>query len=158
MLPAKSRPSRLDASYNGCPVIVNARLGKKKRKQTMIKRFFFQSAVAVLLFTCLAGAASNQHDQRVGGPCHYKSYPGQATILPITGIPEGNAGQVDRFEVKFSFLPQEAIQENFARVNGKIFNLDGNNFQSPDSDFLTAHRLHVGRVLEGNLQVIISGT
>jgi len=126
----------------------------------MSKRFFFQSAIAVLLFTCFAGActASNQHDQRAGGPCRYKSYPGQATILSIAGIPERKSGQVNRFEVKFSFIPQETIPESFARVDGMIFNLYGNNFQSPDSDFLAANGLHAGRVLEGNLQVIVSGT
>jgi hypothetical protein len=94
----------------------------------------------------------------VGGPCKYKSYPGYATILSITSSSARDQDKVGRFEVKFSFAPKNEITETFARVEGKTFHLYGNNFQYPDREFLTSNNIRVGKVLEGSLQAIISGT
>ena len=112
-------------------------------------------------FLC-AALAWAQPDEKarplVGGPCRYKSYPGYATILSITGIDAADRDKVRRFEVKFSFSPQSKITEPFAQVEGKTFHLHGNNFQYPDREFLAANDIQVGRVLEGRLQTIVSGT
>ena len=60
--------------------------------------------------------------------------------------------------VKFSFKPEEKIEENFARVEGKSFDLYGNNWQYPDSEFLKVNNIQVGKVLNGSLRAIASGT
>jgi hypothetical protein len=127
----------------------------------MINRFFVKSNVLLImvlfifasLYAC-AGAQDHKTDRRAGGPCQYKSYPGQATILSITE----SADQARRFEVKFSFATQEKIEESYARVEGKTFHLYGNNYQYPDREFLTANNIQVGKVLDGSLRAIISGT
>jgi hypothetical protein len=132
----------------------------------MIKRFFGKSGVFLIislfiffsLFACAWAQPDHQGGRLVGGPCQYKCYPGQATILSITSSPAGDPDLAKRFDVKFSFTPQEKIEESFARVEGKTFNLYGNNFQYPDREFLMSHNIQVGRVLDGSLQVIISGT
>lgn len=131
----------------------------------MIKRFFFQPGVALIILSavCLflpacAGAEPDHQGRRVGGPCQYKSYPGRATILSMTSRPADDSDRVRRFDVKFSFTPAEKIEESFAGVEGRSFLLYGNNFSYPDEEFLTRHNIHAGRVLDGTLLVIISGT
>ena len=114
--------------------------------------FIMPLFVLFILFAC----ARPEH--LVGGPCQYKSYPGRATILSIKESPIGNADHVKRFDVKFSFVPREKIAESLARTEGKTFNLYGNNWQYPDREFLTTRDIHVGMVLDGSLQVIVSGT
>jgi hypothetical protein len=126
----------------------------------MIKRFFGKTgAFFILLLLVFFSCTWAQPDhQGIRGPCQYKSYPGQATILSITVSQTGDFDKVKRFDVKFSFISQEKIEQSFARVEGKTFHLYGNNWQYPDQEFLTAHQIHVGKVLDGSLQAIISGT
>jgi hypothetical protein len=132
----------------------------------MIKKFFGKSGVVFIiplfilfiLFACAWAQPVHQDGRLAGGPCQYKSYPGQATILSITGSQTSNPGQVKRFDVKFSFTPQEKIEESYARVEGKTFDLYGNNYQYPDQEFITVNNIQVGKVLDGSLQVIVSGT
>jgi len=132
----------------------------------MIKRCFAKSGaffimpllVFFILFACAIASTDHQEGRLVGGPCQYKSYPGQAKILAIASSQAGDPDQVRRLNVKFSFTPQDKIEESFARVEGKTFNLYGNNFQYPDQEFLTTRNIHIGKVLDGNMQVIVSGT
>ncbi|PKN18265.1 MAG: hypothetical protein CVU71_12195 [Deltaproteobacteria bacterium HGW-Deltaproteobacteria-6] len=126
----------------------------------MTKKFFSKSGVLFImsLFMVFALFACVQRDHKaggfVGGPCQYKSYPGQATILSITDSQAGAPDQIKRFDVKFSFTPQEKIEESFGRAEGKTFNLYGNNWQYPDQEFLRVHNIQVGKVLDGNLRAI----
>lgn len=128
----------------------------------MIKRFFGKSCaffiMIVFVFTSACAQPERQDSRLVGGPCQYKSYPGQATILSITESQIVDPDKIKRFDVKFSFAPQEKIEENFARVQGKTFSLYGNNFKYPDREFLLNHNIRIGRILDGSLQVITSGT
>lgn len=132
----------------------------------MIKIFFRKSGpffimplfVFFILFACAWAQPEHEGGRLVGGPCQYKSYPGQATILSITKSQAGDQTKIPRFDVKFSFTPQTKIEEKFVRMEGKTFNLYGNNFQYPDQQFLTTHKIHVGKVMNGSLQVITSGT
>ena len=129
----------------------------------MIKRSFCNILIlliiSIFVFSACAGAQTDHQKGRlVGGPCKYKSYPGQATIISITGGQAGDADNVKRFEVKFTFTPQDKIEESYARVEGRTFHLYGNNWRYPDQDFLKLHNIHVGKVLDGSLQVIVSGT
>jgi hypothetical protein len=114
-----------------------------------------------ITFLFIAGACA-QPDKKsrtlIGGPCKYKSYAGQATILSLAENQTGERDKAGRFEVKFSFTTPKKIEEEFAQVEGKIFYLYGNNFQYPDKDFISSNQLQVGKALDGNMQVIISGT
>lgn len=130
----------------------------------MSRRYVGQSRVLLFLFlffilsACAVAQTDHQKGRLVGGPCKYKSYPGQATIISITDGQTGGADDVKRFEVKFTFAPQDKIEESYARVEGGTFHLYGNNWRYPDQDFLKHHNIHVGKVLDGSLQVIVSGT
>jgi hypothetical protein len=132
----------------------------------MMMNFFRKSVFLLIIalfitFIFIAGACA-QTDKKgtklIGGPCRYKSYSGQATILSIAESQTGEREKAGRFEVKFSFASPKKIEEAFAKVEGKTFNLYGNNFQYPDKDFIGSNQLQVGKVLDGNMQVIISGT
>lgn len=129
----------------------------------MIRRLFCNTLIVIIvsLFVssaCAGAQTDHQKNRLVGGPCKYKSYPGQATIISITDGQTGDADVVKRFEVKFTFTPKDKIKESYARVEGRTFHLYGNNWQNPDQDYLKRHNIHVGKVLDGNLQVIVSGT
>lgn len=121
--------------------------------------FLIISLFVTLIVGACAWAQPDKKDSRlIGGPCKYKSYPGQATIVSVILIPGGKSNKTERYEVKFSFAPENSIAEPFARVEGKTFHLYGNNFQYPDREFLISNNIQVGRVLEGSLQAIVSGT
>ena len=129
----------------------------------MAKRFFSTSSVLwiiPLFMMVLSACAQPDHktNRWVGGPCQYKNYPGQATILSITSSKANTYDQIKRFDVKFSFAPQEKISESFARAEGKTYNLYGNNWQYPDQEFLRVNNIGVGKILDGSLRAIISGT
>lgn len=114
--------------------------------------------LACIVFTASSFAQSDKKSsQLVGGSCQYKSYPGQATIVSIARSQTADPQQ-RRFEVKFTFVPKNKVAEGFAQVEGKTFNLYDNNFQNPDRDFIASKQISVGKVLDGNLQVITSGT
>jgi hypothetical protein len=116
--------------------------------------FLAITLAVTLIFSALAWAQPDKKSGLlVGGPCKYKSYPGYATILSITRSSAGDQDKVRRFEVKFSFSPKNKITETFAQVEGKTFNLYGNNFQYPDREFLTSKytsRQSVGRQPSGH--------
>lgn len=111
----------------------------------------------VLTLVCSSAQSGNPKTPRLGGPCDYKSYPGEVTIFSITEAQRGGGDRVQRFQVKFGFKPQGDIDEPFAQMEERIFNLYGNNFQYPDREFLKAHDIRVGAVLDGSVQVIVKG-
>jgi hypothetical protein len=120
--------------------------------------FLIITLAVTFIFAASVWAQPDKKSGLVGGPCKYRSYPGYATILSITGNSADDKDKVGRFEVKFSFSPKDKITETFAQVEGKTFNLYGNNFQYPDEEFLVTNNIRTGKVMEGSLQVIISGT
>jgi hypothetical protein len=131
----------------------------------MLKNFLRQSCpllIMTLSVTFFAGACAwaqpDNNGRLVGGPCQYKSYPGQATIVSIVPYQEGKTDNIERYEVRFSFTPRQKIEDGFARVEGKTFHLYGDYFQYPDKNFLIRNNIQVGKVLEGRLQAITSGT
>lgn len=94
----------------------------------------------------------------VGGPCKYKSYPGQATILSIAHSQTSLQTAIELLDVQFIFKPIDRIEESFVQGANRTFNLYGKNFQYPDREFLRRHNLRVGSVLNGSMEVIVSGT
>ncbi len=115
--------------------------------------------VIFFIFLSCAGAPSSHPGGRlIGGPCKYKSYPGQATILSISRSQTGYQDTIERFDVLFSFKPQYKVAESFAQDATKRYHLYGNNFQYPDREFLAVNNIRAGSLLEGSMEVIISGT
>ena len=123
--------------------------------KTILPFLFSLFLLSFFSFTCFAGP---QEKKLVGGPCQYKSYPGQATIISIQRSTSGEQSKSKGFEVKFSFMPKNKIAESFAQTEGKTFILYDKNFQYPDREFLSRNNLQVGKPLDGNLQAIVSGT
>ncbi len=69
--------------------------------------------------------------QRVGGPCTYKQYKGEAEIVSVTQRPEVPG----EYEIKFSFHPRVTIKEEFARVEGSQWLLVQEYSSYPKEDF-----------------------
>ena len=99
-------------------------------------------------------AASSSSPQRVGGPCTYKQYKGEAEIVSVTQRPEVPG----EYEIKFSFHPHKTIQEEFARVEGRQWLLVQEYSSYPKEDFLTQYGIKVGKRLPCYLKVITKGT
>jgi len=118
----------------------------------------------LLLSLCwISCLAMEKHDNRhvVGGPCDYKVYPGQATILSVQQKErpaKGNGRVRTAYEVKFSFTPADDIEEDWVRVEGKehVLLLTGSRYPGPA--FLKRYGIRPGRCLECDLKVITRGT
>ena len=99
-------------------------------------------------------AASSSSPPRVGGTCTYKQYKGNAEIVSVTQRP-GASGE---YEIKFTFHPQETIQEEFARVEGRQWLIVKKDSSYPKDDFLTQYGIKAGKRLPCYLKVITKGT
>ena len=106
----------------------------------------------LLLILSACGMASSS--QRVGGPCAYKQYQGDAEIVSVTPA----KGMTGEYEIRFSFHPQEKIQEEFARVEGKQWVLVRNDSSFPKKDFLQQYDIKKGNRFPCYMKVIIRGT
>lgn len=91
---------------------------------------------------------------RVGGECEYKTYRGTAEIVSITQRPEAPK----EYEVRFSFLAKEPVQEEFARVEGREYLLLLSNGSYPKADFLATYGIAVGKRFDCSMKVITKGT
>lgn len=107
----------------------------------------------VSLSSCGA-AASSSSSPRVGGPCAYKQYTGDAEIVSVIPRPEVPG----EYEIKFAFHPRETIQEEFARVEGRQWLLVQKDSSYPRDDFLTQYGIKTGKRLPCYLKVITKGT
>jgi hypothetical protein len=99
-------------------------------------------------------SASSSSSPRVGGPCTYKQYKGDAEIVSVIQRPGG----LGEYEIKFSFHPQETIQEEFARVEGRQWILVQKDSSYPQNDFLTQYGINAGKRFPCYLKVITKGT
>ncbi len=93
-----------------------------------------------------------------GGPCTYKDYPGTATITSITPAPNTYGAARQKYVVKFSFATDAEIQEEFARAEGKEFELRLVNSTYPGPKFLEKYDIRVGKVFDCVMKVIVKGT
>jgi hypothetical protein len=122
-------------------------------------RFFLMLFFIVLpVSSCGFAQPSEQRSPTVGGACSYKAYPGWATIVLVKPKEEASGRNEKRFEVNFSFLPDDKIEEDFARTEGKMFPLYDEHLRHPDAEFIDKHQIRTGYVLRGTLEVITRGT
>jgi hypothetical protein len=92
-----------------------------------------------------------------GGSCEYKSYPGQTRIKTIQEVPRPDEA-VKKYEVSFTFEPNEEIAERFARTEGRTYLLLLENGTYPDQHFLRKYGIERGQVFDCILKVITRGT
>jgi len=91
----------------------------------------------------------------VGGPCEYRSYPGQAEILSV--VPSTAAG--GRFDVRFRFVPDGTVEEPLgtAALERKFLLLPDRE-TPPDRAYIEHFDIQPGKRLACTLKVITRGT
>lgn len=102
----------------------------------------------------------------IGGPCQYNRYQGKATIesiqpkqmaqdglTPLRGRPFAQ-----RYEVTFSFSPDQEVKESWVQVEGKHFPLRLHNLQNPGPKFLEKYGIEQGKTFDCYLKVITKGS
>jgi len=122
------------------------------KAMTFTESFNLILPVMFLFFLSACGMASSS--QRVGGPCTYKQYKGEAEIVSVKLL-QRTTGE---YEIRFSFHPQETIQEEFARVEGKQWVLVREDSSFPKKDFLQQYDIKTGKRFSCYMNVITRGT
>jgi len=64
----------------------------------------------------------------------------------------------DKYEVKFRFIPDGKIEEQFVQTQGKEFPLLLNHNDHPGLNFFEKYDIRPGKVLDCTLKVIVKGT
>ena len=98
--------------------------------------------------------------QVLGGPCHYKTYPGTAEMVSVQKVAalKNAKGSGDGYDVKFVFHAETEPEEAFARTEGKTHRLLLINGTYPRNGFLKKYGIEVGKVFPCHLEVIVKGT
>ena len=109
------------------------------------------------IFSCVY-SVNNPEEVLVGGPCDYRKYKGHAKIESITLKKQQKNYTHEVYEVKYSFIPDQIIEEPFARPEGKEFVLLLKNSAYPGSKFLKKYDIRVGRIFKCTMNVITKGT
>lgn len=102
---------------------------------------------------CVSASYSSSK-QIVGGPCMYKQYSGEAEIVSVGQKPDHSGA----YEVKFSFHPQDKIQEEFAGDEDTQWSLVMNDFSDPLEDFVKQYGIKPGKRFPCYMKVITKGT
>ena len=106
----------------------------------------------------LWAAGPKREEPRVGGHCEYHRYEGRAEITSVRKITGPPDQRDEKYEVKFRFVPKEAIKESFAQVEGKEFLLEINYTTSLSREFIEEHNIRPGSLIDGCLKAIVKGT
>lgn len=111
-----------------------------------------------LLLGCSAAESGAGKAPRLGGPCEYRGYPGQAEIVSVSRQETAPVSAGERYDVKFRFIPEGTIEERFARVEGRVFSLLPDRVNPPDRAFIETFGVRPGRRYDCIMQVIQKGT
>jgi hypothetical protein len=104
---------------------------------------------------CSMTGSETTRGPMVGGPCEYRSYPGQAEIVSVA--PASVAG--DRFDVKFRFIPDGPVEEPLGKAAlERTFSLLPDREMPPDRAFMEKFDIRPGKRLVCTLKVITRGT
>ena len=60
---------------------------------------------------CSMTGSETTRGPMVGGPCEYRSYPGQAEIVSVAPMEAPASAAGERFDVKFRFIPEGPVEE-----------------------------------------------
>ena len=141
----------MDARHHRASTVPGRRRGLKK---IGVLAIIIMGTALPVIGCCMTGSESARGPV-VGGPCEYRSYPGQAEILSV--VPMGAAG--GRYDVKFRFLPDGPVEEPLGKsALERTFSLlpDGNT--PPDGAYIEKYRIRPQLRLGCRLQVIMRGT
>ena len=126
----------------------------------VINCFWFFSSVALMNVSC-AESEDRPMGRVVGGPCHYKSYPGAAAVVSVEKVNASNEGakeNVEAYDVQFVFHSRNVPEEMYERVRGKRHRFLLTNGSRPKSGFLKKYGISEGKTLPCDLEVIVKGT
>jgi hypothetical protein len=128
----------------------------------LIKKSRISSIVCIVILGAVLGCAMSEpgagKTPPVGGPCQYRSYPGQAEIVSVSKLEAASVSAGERYEVTFRFIPDGPIEERFARVEERSFGLFPDRVNLPDKAFIEKFDVRPGKRYECILQVIKKGT
>ncbi len=124
-------------------------------------RFYVVSVF--FLHMCVAGAAmalseGGNPKKMVGGPCSYMNHPGTATIVSVQEASPSSGYSKEKFEVKFTFKPDEEIKEPFLKIEGRTFLFTLQGGQYPEQKDLDKYGIKPGADIKGLMRSISSGT
>lgn len=99
---------------------------------------------------------------KVGGPCEYKDYKGNAEIVSVQKIEFGSASTSikqpnESYKVTYCFYPENKIQETFVHVESRYFVLFLPDSSYPDLMFIRKNDISPGKKLDCVLKVITKG-
>jgi hypothetical protein len=118
----------------------------------------FIGAVLAGIGCSMAGSESTR-GPLVGGPCEYRSYPGQAEIVSVAPMEATAVAAGARFDVKFRFIPDGPIEEPLGKsALERTFSLFPDREMPPDRAFMEKFDIRPGKRLGCTLQVITRGT
>ena len=142
--------------------------GRNGKRASVWRRFSLKKTGFLTIFFIVAGlpgigcSMTNSETARgplVGGPCEYKSYPGQAEIVSVApwAAPASAAGE--RFDVKFRFIPEGPVEEPLGKAAlQRTFSLFPDREMPPDRAFIERFDIRPGKRLGCTLKVITRGT
>ena len=120
------------------------------------------TVLTTLMISSSCSAMDNPTKNKiVGGPCEYRAYAGQAKIVSINKIQvkeDANDSSKEQYEVKFSFHPEQEIEETYGQVEGKNYQLLLNNSSYPNPRFLRKYGIELGKSFDCYMKVITKGT
>jgi hypothetical protein len=94
-----------------------------------------------------------------GGPCEYRSYPGQAEIVSVAPMEAPAATAGERYDVKFRFIPEGPVEEPLGKAAlQRIFSLLPDREMPPDRALIEKFDIRPGKRLGCTLKVITRGT
>lgn len=120
--------------------------------------------IIIVLLTGISDADESDFPEQqtssviAGGPCRYKTYKGKATIVSVVRKEVRNRTAYEGYEVKFTFTPDQEIEEPHGRVNKEQFSLMLSDSTYPSSEFLVKYNIKVGQLFDCQLRVITKGT
>jgi hypothetical protein len=95
----------------------------------------------------------------VGGPCEYRSYPGQAEIVSVAPVEASPAAAGGRYDVKFRFIPEGPVEDPLGKAAlQRTFSLLPDREMPPDRAFIEKFDIRPGKRLGCTLKVIMRGT
>jgi hypothetical protein len=133
---------------------------RKNRVLLMVKWVCMFFSVFFMSVAC-AETNPGEIGRVLGGPCSYKTYPGTAQVVSMekasTTSQDGRKSG-DGYDVHFVFHPETALEETYARVEGKTHTLLLTNGSRPRMGFLKKYGIAVDKTLPCELAVIVKGT
>ena len=135
--------------------LVSALLGQRVyRKIGAALTVIMIGAILPGIGCCMASSGTPQ-ESMVGGPCEYRSYPGQAEILSVAPIEVAG----ERFDVQFRFVPDGPVEEPLGRAAlQRTFTLLPERELPPDRAYIEKFDVRPGTRIGCMLKVITRGT